>query len=72
MFTKNGGNQEVTCDNIDSEYLKQQIISKYERLVFVSGKDTFNRFNTKDYPIVAVVGRSGYSETSPIPRGALI
>ena len=62
----------MTCDPMDSLYMNQRVSSKFERLYFYSGKDTSNRFQTRDKPFFAVVGRSGHSSDELIPRGAIV
>ena len=59
-----GGYQNVTCSNVDSAYLQSEIVDEFERLYFYSGKDTDNRFFTKDPPYFATIGRSGYTNDS--------
>lgn len=56
--------------NEDSDHIEKDLISKFleykPKFQFVSAKDTDNRFNIVNWPLVnyAVVGRSGYVENS--------
>lgn len=81
MYSKNGGNQNVTCSTVESVYLKTNLLAKaQEPLHIYTGKDLDNRFYSNINPgcagtgHICAVGRSGASNQSVSvkQRGAAI
>ncbi|TNV78593.1 hypothetical protein FGO68_gene12589 [Halteria grandinella] len=74
VYSNNGGNQNVSCSIVDSNYLQKMILSHNKNLGFIAGKDLDNRYIISTPVNYTQIGRAGASNKSTgiKKRGAFI
>ncbi|TNV78566.1 hypothetical protein FGO68_gene7695 [Halteria grandinella] len=74
VYSNNGGNQNVSCSTVDSNYLQKMILSHNKNLGFIAGKDLDNRYIISTPVNYTQTGRAGASNKSTAikKRGAFI
>lgn len=73
VYSKNGGNQNISCTTVDSTHIQNVLLTRYSLLTFIAGKELDNRFIIQQKWNLTSVGRAGASNQSTVlKRGALV